>query len=59
MWFSLQKDIFNHKDICCFSFFNNRSIFFMINIYSNGKQLALKYLKDTEADICNILIVAY
>ena len=25
--FSLRRDIFDHKDICCFSFFNNSSIF--------------------------------
>jgi len=30
----------------------------MINIYSNDNQLALKYLKNTEANIHNILIVA-
>jgi len=53
MWFSLQKDIFNYKNI----FFNNRSIFFMIKIYSDDNQSALKYFKDTEADIYNILII--
>jgi len=31
-------------------------IFFMINIYSDDKQSALKYSK---ADIYNVLIVAY
>ena len=34
-------------------------IFFMINIYSDDKQSALKYFKDTKADIYNVLIVAY
>ena len=58
IWFSLQNDIFNHKDICCFYFFNNGSLFFMINIYSDNNYLALKYLKDTEANIHNILIMA-
>jgi len=29
----------------------------MINIYSDFSQLALKYLKDTEANISNILII--
>jgi len=57
MHFSLRKDIFNYKDICCFSFFNNSSIFFMINIYSNNKHLALKYLKDTKPNISNVLII--
>ena len=58
MHFSLRKDIFNHKDICCFFFFNNGDIFFIINIYSNSYQSTLKYLKSTEADIWNILIIA-
>jgi len=57
MHFSLRKDIFNYKDICCFSFFNNSSIFFMINIYSDKKYLALKYIKNTEANISNVLIM--
>jgi len=57
MHFSLRKDIFNYKDICCFSFFNNSSIFFMINIYSDNKHLALKYLKNTETNISNVLII--
>ena len=29
----------------------------MINIYSDTNQIALKYLKDTEANICNILVM--
>ena len=39
-------------------FFNNSSIFFMINIYSDDNNLALKYLKNTEANIQNVLIMA-
>ena len=58
MCFTLRKNIFNHKDICCFFFFNNGEIFVMINIYSNDYQSALKYLKDTEVNICNVLIMA-
>ena len=30
----------------------------MINVYSDNNQFALKYLKDTEANIWNILIIA-
>jgi len=30
----------------------------MINIYSDATQTALKYLKDTEANIYNVLIMA-
>ena len=56
--FSLHKDIFNYKDINCFSFFNNNNIFFMLNIYSDNYQFALKYLKNTETNLQNILIIA-
>ena len=30
----------------------------MINIYSDTVQTALKYLKDTKANICNVLVMA-
>jgi len=30
----------------------------MINIYLDDNHSALKYLKDTEANICNVLIIA-
>ena len=55
--FLLHKDIFNHWNISLISFFNNNSIFFLINIYSDLSQLALKYLKSTEVIINNILII--
>ena len=55
--FSLQKDIFNHRDILCASFFINGSIYFLINVYSDSSRIALKYLKDTKANISNILIM--
>jgi len=29
----------------------------MINIYSNDYQSALKYLKNTEANLCNVLVM--
>ena len=55
--FSLQKDIFNYRDISCISFFNCGLVYFWINIYSDLLQLALKYLKDTEVNINNVLII--
>jgi len=55
--FSLQKDIYNHRDISLISFFNNNIIFFLINIYSDVSQSVLKYLKNTEANINNVLIM--
>ena len=48
--FSLWKDIFNHRDISCVSFFNNGSIYFLINVYLDSFQTALKYL--------NVLVMA-
>jgi len=55
--FLLCKDIFNHKDISLVSFFNNSIIFFLMNIYSDSSQSALKYLKNTKANICNVLVM--
>ena len=55
--FSLCKDIFNHKNISLISFFNCESIYFLLNIYSDSFQIALKYSKNTEAYIDNVLII--
>jgi len=55
--FSLQKDIINHRDILFISFFNNNVCFFIMNVYSDSFHLALKYLKDTEVSIYNLLIM--
>ena len=56
--FSLKKNVFNYRKINCIFFFNNCCIFFIINDYSNKHQTALKYLKDTEANLYNILVIA-
>ena len=55
--FNLCKDLFNHRDISCLSFFNNEDIYFLFNIYSDDRQPALKYLKNTEVNIQNVLIM--
>jgi len=55
--FSLQNDILNHRDISYIFFFNCGSIYFLINVYSDLSQTALKYLKDTEVNINNVLIM--
>jgi len=47
----------NHKDINLISFFNNGIICFIINIYSDDQQNALKYLKDIEINLDNVLII--
>jgi len=56
--FSLWKDILNHRDISCVSFFNCGSVYFLINIYLDSSQMALKYLKNTKVNIGNILIMS-
>jgi len=54
--FSLHNDIFNHRDISLISFFNNNFLFYLINIYSDSSQTALKYLKNTGVSINNASI---
>jgi len=55
--FSLQNDVLNYRDIFCISFSNQDSIYFILNIYSDSSQSALKYLKDTESSIHNVIIM--
>jgi len=56
LWFLLRKDIMSHMNLNLFSLFNNSTIFFIINIYSDKQQSALKYIKNIEANLNNILI---
>jgi len=55
--FSLQKDIIDYRDILLISFLNNHVCSFIINIYSGSSYSALKYLKDIEVNINNLLIM--
>ena len=55
--FSLQKDVINHRDFLLISFCNNNSLFWIMNIYSNSSHSALKYFKNSEANIPNLLIM--
>ena len=55
--FSLRKDIINHRDILLVSFSNNNVVSWIINIYSDSAHSVLKYLKDSEANIPNLLIM--
>ena len=55
--FLLRKDIINHRDINLISLFNNSVIFIIINIYLDKQQNTLKYLKDIEVNIYNVLIM--
>ena len=55
--FFLFKDILDHRDISSISFFNCGSIYSIMNVYLDSSQMALKYFKNTEANINNILIM--
>ena len=57
LWFSLYKDIISHKDILLISFFNNNVNFWIMNIYLDSSYSVLKYLKNSEANIQNLLII--
>ena len=46
----------NYRDINLISFFNNDIICFIIKIYSDEQQTALKYLKNIEGNLNNVLI---
>jgi len=55
--FFLRKDIIDHRDILLISFFNKGDSFWLMNVYSNSSHSTLKYLKDTEVNLCNLLIM--
>ena len=57
LYFSLWKDIINHWDILLASFFNDNVVYWVMNIYSDSSYSALKYFKDTEVNIPNLLIM--
>ena len=55
--FLLRKDILNHIDISLISFSNNNICYYIMNVYSDSFHTALKYLKDTEANIDNVVLM--
>ena len=55
--FSLQSDIINHTDILLISFTNHHTQYFIMNIYSDSSHSVLKYLKDIEVNIDNVLVM--
>ena len=55
--FLLCKDIFNHRDISLIFFSNNNTCFYILNVYSDSSHTTLKYLKDTEANINNVVLI--
>ena len=55
--FLFRKDIFDHRNINIISFSNNGRCHYILNIYSDSSHTALKYLKDTEVNINNVLLM--
>ena len=55
--FSLCSDIINHSDILLMLFTNDHVQYFIMNIYSDSSHSALKYLKDIEVNIDNVLVM--
>jgi len=55
--FSLHCDIINHPDILPMSFTNNHVQYFIMNVYLDLSHAALKYLKDIEVNINNVLVI--
>ena len=55
--FSLHSDIINHSDILLMSFTNDHVQYFIMNIYSDSSHSALKYFKNIEINIDNVLIM--
>ena len=55
-YFLLCKDIINHRDINLISFSNNNICYYILNIYSDSSH-TLKYLKDTEVNIDNVILM--
>ena len=55
--FSFCKDIYDHRNISLVSFSNGSSVYYMMNIYSDLSQMVLKYLKDTEVNLQNVLVM--
>ena len=55
--FSLRTNITNHTDVLLLSFTSNHFQYFILNIYSDSAHMALKYLKDIEVNIDNILVM--
>ena len=47
----------NHRDINLISFFNNSIICFIIKIYSDKQQTALKYLKNIKVNLNNVFVM--
>ena len=55
--FSFHKDIINHRDILLALFFINSKLLWIMNVYSDSSHSVIKYLKDMEINIHNLLVM--
>ena len=55
--FLFRKDLSDHRDINLISFICNNTWHYILNIYSDLSHSALKYLKDTEVNISQVLLM--
>ena len=53
--FSLRKDVVDHRDILLLSFFNRGECHFLMNVYSDDRHSAVKFVLDQIIDIPNLL----
>ena len=53
--FSLRRDMVNHRNILLLSFFNRGECHFLMNIYSDDRHSAVKFILDQIIDIPNLL----
>ena len=55
--FLFWKDLFDHRDINLIFFISNDTWHYILNIYSDSSHSALKYLKDTEVNINQVILM--
>ena len=55
--FTLCSDIISHRDILLISFLNDYACYYIMNVYSDSSHTVLKYLKNTEVNIDNIIVM--
>ena len=53
--FSLRRDVVDHHDILLLSFFNRGECHFLMNVYSDDRHSAVKFMLDQIIDIPNLL----
>ena len=53
--FSLRRDVVDHCDILLLSFFNRGECHFLMNVYSDNRHSAVKFMLDQIIDIPNLL----